>query len=149
MSKTSLSSLVVDQKVSYLRLLFSVSINSAPTRIVCLTEPTLISFTRLPEMINLSLSVGSLYPSIVTSVPSYPEAYRFWYIFSKELLCTVKLPFLVSEKTWLKVPLNIIASTVVVLISGVPKTISINDSSGAPLMVGTPLSINLSWSMYS
>ena len=60
MSKTSLSSLVVDQKVSYLRLVFSVSINSAPTKIVCLTESTLISFTKLPEMINLSLSVGSL-----------------------------------------------------------------------------------------
>ena len=61
----------------------------------------------------------------------------------------VKLPFLVSEKTWLIVPRNTSASTVVVLISGVPKTISINDSSGVPLMVGIPLSINLSWSMYS
>ena len=54
-----------------------------------------------------------------------------------------------SEKTWLIVALNIAASTVVVLISVVPKTTSINDSAGAPLIVGTPLSMNLSWSMYS
>ena len=58
-AKTSLSSLVVDQNVSYLRFLFSVSINSAPTKKVCDILPIIISLTTFPETMKLSLSVGS------------------------------------------------------------------------------------------
>ena len=42
-----------------------------------------------------------------------------------------------------------LASRVVVFISGSPNTILLNDSSGALFIVGIPLSMNLSWSAYS
>ena len=54
-----------------------------------------------------------------------------------------KFPFLVSEKTLLKVALRILALSVVKL-SSPPKVIFSNLSTGSPFSVGTPLSIYLS-----
>ena len=90
--------------------------------------------------------MGSLYPSKVTTLVSrsYPDAYKFWYNFSNSLEVIENIPLEVSEKSVVRIPLKISASRVVKLMSEVPKTTSFRASTGFPLAVGIPLSMNLS-----
>ena len=58
--KTSRSVPVVEKYESYLSFLLSVSMISAPTKRVCVAPPIWSSFTKFPETIKFSRSVGSL-----------------------------------------------------------------------------------------
>ena len=53
--------------VLYRKFLLSVSTTSIPNKMVCVAEPISSSFTKLAEIIKLSLVVGSKYPSKATS----------------------------------------------------------------------------------